>query len=95
MYCLATCSPNKARIGARSEKRLLLKSSPVSAKTTGIRAAKTDAAKSRDGAPNIFSQPGRAEGRQCSAADTLLQDLPVLSSGVVGCAVGRYNQCTV
>ena len=59
---MVTCSLNKARIGARSENRLLLKSEPASAKTKGIRAAKTDAPKSRDGVPNIFSQPGRAEG---------------------------------
>ena len=77
MYCLATCSPNKARIGARSEKRLLLNSSPASAKTNGIRAIKTDALKSRDGTPNIFSQLGRAEGRRRSAVDTLAHDLAI------------------
>ena len=89
MYCLATWSPNKARIGARSEKRLLLKSSPVSAKTTGICAAKTDVPKICDGAPNIFSQPGRAEGRQCSTVDTLL------SFGVVDCVVVAAGRITV
>ena len=88
MYFLETSSPNKARNGAMSENKLLLMFSPASAKTTGTCAAKTDAPKNRDGEPNIFSQLGRAGGRQCSAVDT-----SVLSSEVVGCAmvVGRFT----
>ena len=41
MNCFATCSPNSAMIGPRSEKRLLLKSFPSSmAAATGIDAAR-------------------------------------------------------
>ena len=34
-YCFATCSPKRVKSGARSEKRLLLKSSPSSAASAG------------------------------------------------------------
>lgn len=39
--CFATCSPNNARIGARSLKRLFARSSPSSARTEGMREQKT------------------------------------------------------
>jgi len=45
--CLVTCSPKSDKMGARSVARLLLKSSPVSPDTKGIRMANTDARKSQ------------------------------------------------